>query len=97
MKKNRNDNHVLYQFEVILCDKDAFSSFKRKKQQKTKKVPWLECVLPMSATNNTFSLFDIKLNIITACCSGETEEDLANISQCSLSATTTTWQWNTDY
>lgn len=39
MKKNRNDNHVLYQFEVILCDKDAFSSFKRKKQQKTKKVP----------------------------------------------------------
>lgn len=44
---------------VILYDKDAFSLYK-------KKVPRLECVVSASATNNTLSLFDIKLNIITA-------------------------------
>lgn len=58
-----------------------------------KRIPQLECVVHVSATNNTFSLFNIKLSIITACCNGETQEDLANIS---LSATTTTWLWKTE-
>lgn len=52
---------------VIQYDKDAFSCEDK---------GLLECVVLMSATNNTFSLFHIKLNIITACCSAETQKDL---------------------
>lgn len=60
---------------VILFDKDALSFF-------FKKVLRPECVVPASATNNTLSLSDIKLDIIAVCCIEETQEDLANISQC---------------
>ncbi len=73
---NRNDKHAVSTRILMLhcMKKHIFSSFQ--------KVLLLECVVAASATNNTFSLFDIKLNIITVCCSEETQKDLANISQC---------------
>lgn len=45
-----------------------------------KMVPLLQCFL--SATTIFSPLFDCKLRIIKACCSRETQEDKANISQC---------------